>query len=101
MLWRWHVNRQNIARNRNTIRGDAEAMATVDADVPPLPLSKLLPVFTVKSYKENRRGQSVVVRCKETGRVLVRGVYSPHKPLSCGAVLWLETDDKQVEIEVT
>ena len=45
-----------------------------------------LPVLTVKTYKEN-------VKCN---RVAVHGpstvVYSPDKPLSCGAKVWIETE---------
>ena len=43
------------------------------------------PVLTVKTYKEN-------VRCN---RVRIMGeseiVYSPGKPLPCGATVWIET----------
>ncbi|QDP55748.1 MAG: hypothetical protein Unbinned2706contig1001_9 [Prokaryotic dsDNA virus sp.] len=44
------------------------------------------PVITVKTYKSN-------TYCKE---VLIDGpcrvIYSPDKPLSCGARVWIETD---------
>ena len=44
------------------------------------------PVITVKTYKSNNYGHSVEVNgpCKI--------VYSPDKPLSCGARVWIETD---------
>ena len=46
------------------------------------------PVLTVKTYKEN-------VKCN---RVAVHGpstvVYSPDKPLSCGAKVWIETESE-------
>ena len=60
-----HVNRHHIAANRKD--GGAR------------------PVFTVKDYKQNRKGN----------RVSFDGpcefVYSPDKPLKCGAVAWIET----------
>lgn len=44
------------------------------------------PVLTVKTYKSN-------IYCNE---VIIDGpskvVYSPDKPLSCGARVWIETD---------
>jgi len=74
-----HVNRHNIAANKKN--GNTE-----------------LPVFTVKTYKENHRGNRVVLRNKEGG-VLATFVYRPEKPLSCGAVAWLETrQDTDVEV---
>ena len=44
------------------------------------------PVITVKTYKSNNYGHSVEVNgpCKI--------VYSPDKPLSCGARVWIETE---------
>ena len=46
------------------------------------------PVLTVKTSKENIYGQIVVIE----GASIV--VYSPDKPLSCGAKVWIETDSK-------
>ena len=44
------------------------------------------PVITVKTYKSNDYGHEVTVNgpCKV--------VYSPDKPLSCGAKVWIETE---------
>jgi len=50
------------------------------------------PVLTVKDYKNNRYAHAVDI--KGASRV----VYSPDKPLSCGAKVWIET---QAEVEVT
>ena len=65
MKTRIHVNQHNIRAN---LKG---------AD---------LQVLTVKTYKEN-------VKCN---RVAVHGpstvIYSPDKPLSCGAKVWIETE---------
>lgn len=50
------------------------------------------PVLTVKTYKSNTY----------TNRVKINGpctiVYSPDKPLSCGAKVWIETEE-EVECE--
>lgn len=60
-----HVNRQHIAMNRKD-GGNR-------------------PVFTVKDYKSNRKGDSVTM----DGPVTF--IYQPEKPLPCGAVAWAET----------
>ena len=44
------------------------------------------PVITVKTYKSNEYAMSV----KINGPSVV--VYSPDKPLSCGAKVWIEAD---------
>jgi len=49
------------------------------------------PVLTVKTYKSNTYASEVLV--KGDSRV----VYSPDKPLSCGARVWLETE---AEVEI-
>ena len=49
------------------------------------------PVLTVKTYKDNRYAHTVDV--KGPSKI----VYSPDKPLSCGARVWVET---QSEVEV-
>ena len=46
------------------------------------------PVLTVKTSKENIYGQTVTIDGASTV------VYSPDKPLSCGAKVWIETDSK-------
>jgi hypothetical protein len=63
-----HINQHVIKRNAKT--GERE------------------PVITVKTYKNNIYGHEVYVDgpCKI--------VYSPDKPLSCGAKVWIETQDK-------
>lgn len=61
-----HVNQHAIRRN-------------VKAESPE-------PVITVKTYKSNRYGFSVEFK---NGRI----VYSPCKPLSCGAKVWIETEE--------
>ena len=51
------------------------------------------PVVTVKTYKENRYAQEVIIHGPS------RVVYSPDKPLSCGARVWIEVDDN-IEVEL-
>ena len=65
MITRIHVNQHHIKANAQ------------GAD---------LPVLTVKTYKENRTCNEVVVHGPS------RVVYSPDKPLSCGAKVWIETE---------
>ena len=70
MITRIHVNQHHIKANAK------------GAD---------LPVLTVKTYKENLKCNVVVVHGPS------RVVYSPDKPLSCGAKVWIETE---AEVEV-
>ena len=49
------------------------------------------PVLTVKTYKSNDYAHDVLIHGES------RVVYSPDKPLSCGAHVWIETQ-AQVEI---
>ena len=49
------------------------------------------PCLTVKTYKSNDYGSEVVIRDAE-GVEVARVVYRPHKPLSCGARCWIETN---------
>jgi len=64
---RIHVNQHKIKSNRKT--GDRE------------------PVLTVKTYKDNTYCHEVLIDgpCKV--------IYSPDKPLSCGARVWIETEE--------
>lgn len=55
------------------------------------------PCLTVKTYKENRYTSNAIIR-DEDGNEVARVVYSPHKPLSCGARCWIETQ-LQVDTE--
>ena len=51
------------------------------------------PVITCKTYKSNTYGHEVDI----SGPSKV--VYSPDKPLSCGARVWIETDSQYVTID--
>ena len=46
------------------------------------------PVLTVKTYKSNVYANTVSIEGPS------RVVYSPDKPLSCGARVWIETEGK-------
>ena len=68
-----HINQHKIRSNQKT--GDRE------------------PVITCKTYKDNTYGHSVSVMDKD-GIEACKIVYSPDKPLSCGARVWIETQNK-------
>ena len=68
MLKRIHVNQHEIRANRKD-GGNR-------------------PVLTVKTYKSNTYGHTVTI----DGPSQV--VYSPQKPLSCGAQVWIETNSE-------
>lgn len=50
------------------------------------------PVLTVKTYKDNTYAQEIEIKGP------CRVIYSPDKPLSCGAQVWLECDSEDVRI---
>lgn len=55
------------------------------------------PVLTCKTYKENIYAKELEI-LDEGGSVVAKVVYSPDKPLSCGARVWIETHH---EVRVT
>jgi len=65
-----HVNQHNIRSNIKSEPGERK------------------PVLTVKTYKDNQYGNEVVIHGP------CRVIYSPDKPLSCGARVWIETQDE-------
>ena len=48
------------------------------------------PVFTVKTYKSNTYAHEVEINGPS------KVIYSPDKPLSCGARVWIETESEVV-----
>ena len=54
-----------------------------------------IPVLTVKTYKSNDYGHQAII-LDENGNEAARVVYSPHKPLGCGARVWIETQNKVI-----
>ena len=63
-----HVNKHTITRNRKT--GNSE------------------PCLTVKTYKSNDYAYEVEIDGPS------KVIYSPDRPLSCGAHVWIETHSK-------
>ncbi len=63
-----HVNQHVIKKNR--ITGERN------------------PVLTVKNYKETKYCHEVIFKGP------VKFIYSPDKPLSCGAHVWAETESE-------
>ena len=55
------------------------------------------PPLIVRNYKGAKRGHTLIIYGQD-GRPAARIVHSPHKPLSCGARVWIETEGK---VEVT
>lgn len=53
------------------------------------------PVLTTKTYKSNVYANKVDI-LDSAGNVVASVVYSPDKPLSCGARVWIETENEVV-----
>ncbi len=68
MKTRIHVNQHVIKANRD------------------LPVGERKPPLTVKTYHSNRLAYEVQIDGPSTV------VYSPEKPLACGARVWIETE---------
>ena len=51
------------------------------------------PVLTVKTYKQNTYAHEVEILGPS------KVVYSPNKPLSCGAHVWIETQGEVIVIK--
>lgn len=73
-----HVNQHAIRRNLKTGARD--------------------PVLTCKTYKSNDYAHEIEL--VHNGEVVARVVYSPDKPLSCGARVWIETDSNTVDVNI-
>ena len=48
------------------------------------------PCLTVKTHKSNDYAHEVSILDKD-GETVAKVIYRPHKPLSCGARCWIET----------
>lgn len=57
------------------------------------------PVLTIKTYKENNYAHEAIIKTKN-GIELARVIYRPHKPLSCGARVWIEVETDTIDIEL-
>jgi hypothetical protein len=51
------------------------------------------PVITCKTYKTNNYADKVIIKDKD-GDEVATIIYSPDKPLSCGARVWIETKNE-------
>ena len=49
------------------------------------------PVITCKTYKSNEYANSLEIKDKNNVTI-AKVIYSPDKPLSCGAKVWIETE---------
>ena len=72
MKTRIHVNQHKIKANKKHGTND--------------------PVITVKTSKSNTYGHEVKINGSS------KVIYSPDKPLSCGAKVWIETESEGVVI---
>lgn len=54
------------------------------------------PVLTTRTYNTHEIGNTAIVK-DDDGNEIGRFVYSPDKPLSCGARVWFETRN-QVQV---
>ena len=57
------------------------------------------PVLTVKTYKDNNYAHEAILTTKD-GVEVAKVIYSPHKPLSCGARVWIELETDNVDVEL-
>ncbi len=74
-----HINQHNIKHNRKPENTDKKA------------------VITVKTYKTTTYANFVSI-VDEDGKEIAKVVYSPDKPLSCGAHVWIEADASNVVV---
>ncbi len=51
------------------------------------------PVLTCKTYKSNDYAHEAIIYDKH-GEEVAKVIYSPDKPLSCGAKVWIETENR-------
>ena len=50
-------------------------------------------VLTCKTYKSNDYAHEAVIYGQD-GKEAAKIIYSPNKPLSCGAKVWIETNNE-------
>lgn len=68
-----HVNQHKIRSNHNNKESE--------------------PVLTCKTYKSNEYAHEAHILLDD-GKIAAKVIYSPDKPLPCGARVWIETDNK-------
>jgi hypothetical protein len=55
--------------------------------------NEIKPVLTCKTYKENNYASEVLI-LDNKGIEVAKIVYKPNNPLSCGAKVWIETQNE-------
>lgn len=75
MKTRIHVNQHNVRYNKKNPDGE------------------LKPPLTVKDYKQNRKSFQADILDDERN-VIAKVVSRPNDPLSCGATVWIETEQE-------
>lgn len=78
-----HINQHNIKHNNKILSGKN-------------PDGEMRPVITSKTYKENTYSNGVDII--KDGQVVATIKYSPNKPLSCGAHVWIEVNTDVVDV---
>lgn len=78
MIARIHVNQHIIKSNGKT--GERE------------------PVLTVKTSRMNERASRVAIN-DDRGELVAEVIYSPDKPLPCGAKVWIETKRENIVLD--
>ena len=68
-----HVNQHKIKSNRKNDKNE--------------------PVLTCKTYKSNDYAHEAIIYGQD-GKEAARVIYRPNNPLSCGAHVWIETQNK-------
>ena len=51
------------------------------------------PVLTCKTYKTNIYAHEILIYGQDN-KIAAKVIYSPDKPLNCGAKVWIETQNK-------
>ena len=54
------------------------------------------PVLTVKTYKSNEYAHNATLMHNNV--IVAKIIYSPDKPLSCGAKVWIEVDTDIIKV---
>ena len=57
------------------------------------------PVLTIKTYKDNQYAHEAIMKTKD-GIIIGKIIYRPHKPLSCGARVWIEVDTNNIDVDL-
>jgi hypothetical protein len=83
-----HINMHSIRSNNAAKLHRTRAQSEPD----------LKPVITVKDHKSNTYAYQVSLRLRDGGTEVLKLVYQPYKPLSCGAQVWIETNTDVIDV---